>query len=61
MALLLLPAAGNTVPNRFRETSKYTFTFSGRAKEHTPPTSWPMSSWASSWVSILALVWKYFL
>jgi len=60
-ALLLLPAAGNTVSNRFMDTSRYTFTSSGRAKGHTPPTSWPISSWASSWVSILALVWNWAL
>ena len=61
MQLLLLPAAGNTVSNRFMDTSRYTFTSSGRAKGHTPPTSWPIRSWASWWVSILALVWNWAL
>ena len=55
MALAALPTAGNTVSNRFRDTSRYVLTSSGRAKGHTPPTAWPMRSTASSAVSILAL------
>ena len=42
--------------NLFKDTSKYTLTFSGTAKGHTPPTLKPVACKTSSGVSILALV-----
>ena len=56
MAELLLPAAGNTVSNRLRDSSRYTLTPGLTAKGQTPPTAWPTSPVASSAVSILAFV-----
>ena len=51
-ALLLLPQAGYTRSNRFRDSSRYTFTPSFTPKGHTPPTACPMRCSATSAASI---------
>ena len=58
MAELALPAAGKTVSNRRRLSSRNTGTGVASAKGHTPPTGWPVYSSTCSGVKKVALQWK---